>query len=271
MKKYFVNFIFIIWFASFSYLCGCISINIFSDQEDVKLGKQLDEDIKSKPAEYPLLLERPDVKKYVEQIGYKILNSSHIKKRGIYTYNFEIINDDSLINAFATPGGYIYVYTGLLKFLDNEAALAGVIGHEIAHAERRHATQRLTKYYGASILISIILGDNPSQLAEISANLFTGVAFLANSRSDETESDDYSFKYLRDTEYYPGAIRYFFEKIQQEKGVRGGSFERLLSTHPLPQDRIENIDKLMKTIGNPEPNEGNLFAARYADFKLKLP
>lgn len=271
MKKYFANFIFVLWFASLSFMCASIGMNIFSDQDDVKLGQQLDNEIKSNPKEYPILQNRPDVKSYVEQIGRKILNSPNIKKKGIYPYTYEIIHDDKTINAFATPGGYIYVYTGLLKFVDNEATLAGIIGHEIAHAERRHSTQRLTKQYGVSILLSIVLGEQPAQIAEIGANLFTGFAFLANSRSDETESDEYSIKYLQNTEYYPGAIKYFFDKIQAEKASRGGNLERFLSTHPLPQDRIDDVNKQMQKIGNPQPSEANLFAVRYQAFKSTLP
>ena len=82
----------------------------------------------------------------------------------------EIINNPDVLNAFAIPGGYIYLYTGLLLYLDSEAALAGVIAHEIAHVEERHSTQRLTKYYGISILLGIALGENPSTIAEIATN-----------------------------------------------------------------------------------------------------
>lgn len=250
--------------------CGG-GLNIFSDSDDIKLGQQVDQEIRSKPSEYPILQGRPDVKAFVEQVGNKVLVSPAVKKRGVYAYTYEIVHDDNTINAFCTPGGYIYVYTGLLKFVDNEATLAGVMGHEIAHAERRHSTQRITKAYGAQILLSIALGERPSQIAEITANLFTGLALLANSRSDETESDEYSFRYLQSTEYYPGAIKYFFEKIQSEKGSRGGSFERLLSTHPLPHDRIDDVNKMLQQIGNPQPTEANLFTQRYQSFKATLP
>lgn len=246
-------------------------INIFSDADDVKLGKQVDQEIRSKPNEFPIMQGRPDVKQFVETVGKKILASPDVRKKGIYAYTYEIIHDDSTINAFCTPGGYIYVYTGLLKFVDDEATLAGVMGHEIAHAERRHATQRITKAYGVQIVLAIALGQNPSQVVEIAANLFTGLALLANSRSDETESDTYSFKYLQSTEYYPGAIKFFFEKIQREKGARGGSLERLLSTHPLPQDRVDHVNKMLHQIGSPEPTEENLFSQRYQAFKATLP
>ncbi|MGH2568807.1 MAG: M48 family metalloprotease, partial [Bacteroidota bacterium] len=187
----------------------------------------------------------------------------------IYAYQFEVIHDDSTVNAFCTPGGYIYVYTGLLKFLDNEAALAGVLGHEIAHAERRHATRRMTSALGVQILLSIVLGESPTQAAQIAGNLFGGLALLKNSRDDETESDTYSMKYLQSTEYFSGGIRYFFEKVSS--GRKGGAFDRLLSTHPLPQDRIDNVEKLIKQNQISEPSEENLFSTRYQEFKKKLP
>ena len=271
MKKYFANFIIVVCLIAASFNCATLGINMYSDEDDVKLGQQLDQEIRTNQKEYPILQNRPDVKNYVEQIGRKVLNSPSIEKRSVYAYKFEIIHSDSTINAFATPGGYVYVYTGLLKFVNNEATLAGVLAHEIAHAERRHATRRMTDYYGASILVSIILGEKPSQFAEIAANLFTGLGFLANSRADEKEADSWSIKYLQDTEYYPGGIKYFFENIEGKKGARGGSLERLLSTHPLPQDRMDDVNNQMQKIGNPQPTEANIFSARYKAFKSTLP
>ncbi|MBI3006152.1 MAG: M48 family metalloprotease [Ignavibacteriales bacterium] len=258
-------------FSFFSLSCGgSLGINLFPDSKDIELGKQIDQEIRKTPKEYPLLKDRPDVKAYVEHIGRKILASPDIVKRGIYAYQFEIIKDDSTINAFCTPGGYIYVYTGLLKFVDNEATLAGVIGHEIAHAEKRHATRRMTAALGYQIVLSVLLGGNPGETEKIAGNLFTGLALLRNSRGDEEEADNFSIKYLRSTEYYPGGIRYFFEKIGGTGG-RGGAFQRFLSTHPLPQDRIHNVTKQVQFLGYPEPTENNIFSVRYAEFKNRLP
>ncbi len=262
--------ILIISFISFS-CSGSLGVNIFPDSKDIELGRQIDQEIRKNPKEYPILKDRPEIKSYVEQVGKKVLSSPEVKKKDLYAYQFEVIHDDSTINAFCTPGGYIYVYTGLLRFVDNEATLAGIIGHEIAHAERRHATRRMTNALGIQVLAAVVLGENPSQLAQISANLFAGLGLLVNSRADETESDTYSIKYLQSTEYYPGAIRYFFEKVQDGNGKRGGAFERLLSTHPLPHDRIKNVEKIMKQLGDPQPSEENLFSSRYAEMKKKLP
>jgi len=214
-----------------------------------------------------------DIKDYVTGLGKEILNSPKIVKRNIYPYNFQVIND-TIINAFCTPGGFVYVYTGLMKFVDNEATLAGIVGHEIAHAERRHVTQRLTAYYGVSMLLSFILGGNPSMLAEIAANLFVGLAFLKNSRDDETEADYYSIQYLKSTKWYPGGITFFFDKIKEEqrqKGTTPGDLDRMLSTHPLPNDRINFVNKeLNKLNPKPDPTKG-LYTDEYQAFKQKLP
>lgn len=256
---------------SFLYSCGA---NIFSESDDVKMGKEIDDQIKANAKEYPMLQGHQDIKDYVSGIGKTIITSSpKIEYKKVFPYNFQVIND-TIVNAFCTPGGYIYVYTGLMKFIDNEATLAGVIAHEIAHAERRHMTQRLTSYYGVSMIMNIVLGNNPNSIAEIVANLFTGLGFLANSRSDEIEADNYSIKYLSSTKYYPGAITFFFDKISEEQKRSGntpGGLDRLLSTHPLPQDRIDNAKTQIKNLKNkPDPTSG-LYTEEFQQVKSKLP
>jgi predicted Zn-dependent protease len=243
-------------------------INVFPVSKDIELGQQFDGEIRKSSKEYPILKDRPDVKTYVANIGKKILASPDIKYRDQFAYQFEIINDDSTVNAFCTPGGYVYVYIGLLKFLDNEASLASVIAHEIAHAERRHSTNKMTTQYGVQTVIGLAsgkIGESGTQIASIAA----GLSLLKYNRTEEEEADTYSFKYLQSTEYYPGAIRYFFEKVGV--GRSGGAFERLLSTHPLPQDRFDHVNKLLMEAGNPQPSESNIFAKRYQQFKGSLP
>jgi len=274
-RKFFLAnaFLLISVLLSFSFLYSC-GMNLFSEEDDVKMGKEIDDEIKAHPKEYPMLQGHQEVKDYVSSLGRYILNvSPKIEYKKTFPYNFQVIND-TIVNAFCTPGGYIYVYTGLMKFIDNEATLAGIVGHEIAHAERRHMTQRLTSYYGVSFVMSIVLGNNPNSVAEIVANLFTGLGFLANSRSDEQEADDYSIKYLSTSRYYPGAITFFFDKISEEqrrKGESPGGLDRLLSTHPLPQDRIDNVKEKLKTLPKTfDPTKG-LYTEEYQQIKSKLP
>jgi len=235
----------------FIYSCDT-GINIFSLQDDAQLGQELNAQIQSDPAEYPIFRGDPAIKSYiVSQIFNQILQSPQVKYTDVFNYQMEIIDDDSTLNAFALPGGYVYVYSGLLKYLNSSAALAGVLGHEIAHAELRHATQRMTAYYGVSILLNIILGENPSQLEEIAANLFVGLGFLANSRADEDQADDYSIKYLEDTRFYPGGVMFFFEQMRDDGLVSSNADEiaTFLSTHPDPIDRINKTQERLQQAG----------------------
>ena len=248
--------------------CG---VNIYKDSDDVNLGAQLDKEIRANPKEYPIMQGRPEVKSYVGGIVQKVLASPDVQKRAIYPYAVEIIQDDKTVNAFCTPGGYIYVYTGLMKFLDNEASLAGVLGHEIAHAERRHATKRITAAHGAQILLGEVLGKNPSTVAQIAGNLFTNLGFLKNSRDDEMEADNYSMQYLRSTDYYPGSIKYFFEKIGAAGGSTSSSLTTLFLTHPPSEDRANNVQAKMAEWKVPSPAESQLFTKSYQAFKKKLP
>lgn len=249
------------------FLVAC-SFNIFPVSDDIQLGKQVQQEIAKDPKQYPIL-NNSAARSYLQNMINQIIISPKIKYRKEFAYKVEIINDDKTVNAFCTPGGYIYVYTGLLKKLDNEAALAGVLGHEIAHAENRHSTQRMTKAYGASVLTNIVLGNDSGELEQLGANLITGLALLKNSRSDELEADEDSFHFLESTKWYPGGIKFFFEKVMTNKS--SSVFEELLSTHPMPQDRLDQINKLIKESNTTGATKGdNLFKARYQDFLKSL-
>ncbi len=232
-------------------------INIFSLQDDVQLGQELNAQVQNDPQEYPIFHGDPAIKSYiVSQIFNQILASPQIENKNVFNYQMNIIDDDATLNAFALPGGYIYVYTGLLKYLTSSGALAGVLGHEIAHAELRHATQRMTAYYGVSILLNIVLGENPSQIEEIAANLFVGLGFLANSRSDEDQADEYSVKYLNDTRFYPGSVMFFFEEMRDDGLISSNANEiaTFLSTHPDPIDRIASTKQRLQDMNIPIKN-----------------
>ena len=226
-------------------------INLFTDADEVQLGQQFDQEITNNPKEYPIYANMA-VKNYINnRIFQHLMQSPEIKKKTVYSYQLEMMDNDSVPNAFAVPGGYLYLYTGLVKYLDSEAALAGVIGHEIAHVERRHATQRITSAYGLQMLASLALGNNPSQVTVMVANLFSGLTLLANSRANEDESDEYSMKYLSGTRYYPGSVKFFFEKLKADGKVSSGSggIEAFLSTHPDPVERISSTNERLRNMG----------------------
>lgn len=249
--------------------CAGLKINMFTPQDDAVLGKQLDTEIRQNHAEYPLL-DNPEIKNYLQKMIDEIVKSPEIKYRKEFAYKIEVIDKENIINAFCTPGGYIYVYTGLLKFLDDEAALAGVLAHEIAHAECRHTTTRMTSALGMQALADAYLENNDNETSRMATNLFSGMALLNNSREDEYEADANSFKYLLTTRWYPGAIKIFFTKIIGSTGTQGTSFKQLLSTHPMPKERLDKVTQYLKKHNIDPPSEANLFYGKYQKIKNKL-
>lgn len=239
------------------------TFNIFSIEDDKKLGEQLDQEINSKPEEFPILPENQYQAAYthLRRIRDNILNSGKVFYKDEFKWQVKIIHNDTILNAFAAPGGYIYVYTGIIKYLDSEHELAGVMAHEIAHADRRHSTDQLTKIYGIAILLQLTLGNNPNLLAEIAATLVS----LKFSRDNESEADEYSVIYMCPTDYYADGAAAFFEKIQQSGG---GRIPEFISTHPDPGNRVSAITNKKNELGC---NGNQSFDSRYMAFKNSLP
>jgi predicted Zn-dependent protease len=260
----------------FVLICGSLAIsgcrkdegvNFFSLQQDKDFGLQMSQEIAKNPTEYPMLdaTQYPSAYAKIKSIRDKILATGELAHKNDFTWEVKIINKP-VLNAFATPGGYIYVYTGLIKYLDNEAQLAGVLGHEMAHADLRHSTKQLTKQYGFSILLSVLLGDNAGKMASIAADLAQGLSSLAFSRDDEYQADEYSVKYLLKTDYDPRGVEGFFEKMIKENGTSNAPV--FLSTHPADADRIANINKIWQKNGS---KTGETYASEYSTFKATLP
>ncbi len=222
-------------------------INIFTLEDDMALGLSVKEEIESDPATYPILSEAsyPEAYQHLIRIRDTILASGKVGHADEFSWECKLV-DDEVLNAFCAPGGYIYVYTGLIKFLDNEAQLAGVLGHEMAHAARRHSTSQLTKAYGLSVMLSVIVGDDPGLLAQITASLLV----LAFSRSHENDADAYSVIYLNPSHYDSRGVGGFFEKLH--KGDSSGINILFFSTHLSDANRIENINNKSMELGSVE-------------------
>ncbi len=240
----------------FGYSCKKDSgINIFTLEQDKQFGAQLKGQIDSSPAQYPVLpyIGNEAAYNYLYAMRDEILTSDKIQYKNEFNWELYIIDNDSTLNAFCAPGGYIYVYTGIIKFLDEADHLAGVLGHEIAHADRRHSTQQMTQAYGINVLLTILAGDNPGMLAQIAAGLTT----LSFSRSHETDADDHSVEYLCDTDYASNGAAAFFQKLI-DLGQSGGT-PAFLSTHPDPGNRVQNINGDASELGcstTLKPNAG---------------
>jgi beta-barrel assembly-enhancing protease len=238
-------------------------VPFFSIEDDKDLGAKVKAEIEANPAEYPMLSESqyPQAYTYIRTLTSKILNDE-VTYKDEFVWEVKIIQRDDILNAFCAPGGYIYVYTGLIKYLESEDQLAGVMGHEIAHADQRHSSKAMQTQYGISVLLSVVAGENQGLITEIAANL----AALKNSRKHETEADEYSVKYLCPTEYNAAGAAGFFEKLIAD-GNSGGTPE-FLSTHPNPDNRVEFIhdEKNRKGCTGDDTN-----VSAYEAFKNSLP
>ena len=249
MKKHilFTVLFFVIWGSTQAQFFR--NFNLFSVDDDIKLGEQLKGEIAQDSTTYPLLDEQqyPEAYAHIRRIRDRILNSGKVQYKDKFAWEVRIIHNDSTLNAFVTPGGYIYVYTGLIKYLDHEDELAGVMGHEIAHADRRHSTRNMTKQYGISAILGILLGRNPGKLSEILGGITGNLAGLKFSRDLEAEADSYSVDYLSHTEYQCNGAAGFFAKMLKEGS--GQAPPQFLSTHPSSESRVEDINTKARSIG----------------------
>ena len=210
--------------------------NLFSVEQDIQLGAQVAGEIDGNPAEYPLLdsAKYPEAYVYVYKVRDKILNTGEVDFKDDFEWRLRIIHDDSTLNAFCTPGGYIYIYTGILKYLDSEDQFAGVMGHEIAHADMRHSTRQMTKMYGVQVLLDVMAGDKAA-LRQVTGALIG----LKNSRKHETEADTKSVHYLCPTDYNAAGGAGFFRKIEE---AGGSGVPEFISTHQDPGNRVYHFE-----------------------------
>ncbi|MBN2070310.1 MAG: M48 family metalloprotease [Candidatus Krumholzibacteriota bacterium] len=236
-------------------------VNLISSPEEVQMGKEFSVEIEKQFEIY----DDPEVSGYVQRVGNRLVQ---VCDRRDIEYHFAVINKDEL-NAFALPGGYIYIYTGLLSELDDEAQLAGVLAHEIGHVASRHSTERLTAMYGYQILSSLILGDNPGQMAQLVSNIFSTGGFLAYSRTNEFEADRLGSKYSNSAGYDPNGIVELLGKLHSTEEREPGKLEELLSTHPPTSDRIARTKTIVASFGDTSGKERS--AARYQEMKRSLP
>lgn len=269
MKNNYIILLLAVAFALTTSSCG--KINLLSLEDEKQLGLQSKAQIESDPAQFPLLsrAQYPAAYAYLEQMKTDILNSGQVKYKNDFAWELYIINDPNTLNAFCTPGGYIYVYTGLIKYLDNGSSLAGVLGHEIGHADLRHSGKQLTSQMGLQTLLQIVTGATGAQIGQM-VSLLAGLGSLQFSRDHEKESDAASVKYLCPTKYQTDGASQFFEKLINSG--QSGSTPTFMSTHPDPGSRVQNIrTDAANTSSCYSSKVSYTNDAEYAAFKNSLP
>lgn len=218
---------------------GKKSLILVSTQQEISIGKELVKQVEKQGK----VVEDSVVNSYVSEIGNRI---AKISDRPDLDYAFKVLAD-SQINAFACPGGFVYVYSGLLKKMDNEAQLAGVLAHEISHVVARHSVQRLQEVLGLQMLISVALGKESHQATEKMANTGLGLILQGYGRQNEFEADKFGTYYMAQAGYNPSGMLELLTKLSQQENGKPSGFEGLFASHPQTEDRIKKVKEQVST------------------------
>jgi predicted Zn-dependent protease len=211
---------------------GKRQVNMFSEEQEVALGRQNHEQIVQQLGLY----EDRELQSYVQELGRDIASRS---ERPNLPWNFAVV-DDASVNAFALPGGYIYVTRGMMSHLTSEAELVGVLGHEAGHVTARHSVNQISKQQLTQIglMAGMILGGREAQQYGDLANLAGGLMFLKFSRDDERQADELGLRYMEAGGYPPQAMGEVFGLLSRVSAAeQKGRLPNWLATHPNPEER----------------------------------
>jgi len=216
------------------------------------------------------LVQDAAVHQYINNLGESI--ARHGKRE--WDYTFYVVNAD-VINAFALPGGYVYINRGVIERSDNLAELAGVIAHEIGHVEERHGAEQLERAQNANLGINmayILLGRAPGQLEQAAIQVGGSAIFAGYSRDAETEADAVAVRLLARSGIDPTGLTTFFKELLNENQRSPSTVEQWFSTHPLTEERIANTRQEIAELGlTPQQlSRMQVTSQGYTDMKARL-
>jgi predicted Zn-dependent protease len=218
---------------------GKQEISLISEQGEIELGASTDKEVRAQFGVY----EDPSLEEYVQKVGMALVPHTH---RPHLTYHFAVL-DTPVVNAFAVPGGYIYVTRGILALMNSEAELAVVLAHELGHVNARHSVRKMSQMMLAQIglVVGSALSETFAKAAGV-AGVGVQLLFLQFSRDDERQADQLGVEYTRKGQYNPAYMIDFFESLQTMGDLSGGqTLPGFLSTHPLTSERIKNTQAMI--------------------------
>jgi predicted Zn-dependent protease len=236
---------------------------LISDEQSQQIGAQVHAGLEEKGMR---TISDPVVTDYVRGIARTIFSQAAGDRPGV-EFQLDVIDDPKSVNAFAIPGGRIYVYSGLLIEAENEAEVAGVLAHETGHVVGRHIERAMVNAYGLQALAGLALGRDPSLAAEVVTGFVAQGVLLAHGRSEETEADEYGARYAARAGYDPRALITFFQKLEAREGGGSGGAMKWLRSHPLTTDRIAHLNRY---IGERRLSGSTLGARRHREIRDRL-
>jgi predicted Zn-dependent protease len=237
-------------------------LNWYSQEKEIALGKQLAQEVERQAK----IIDDPVIAEYVNRVGQNLVRNSDAK----VPFTIKVIDTEE-VNAFALPGGFFFVNSGLILKADTEAELAGVMAHEIAHVAARHGTRQATRAEVANLatIPLIFMGGWAGYGIRQAASVLIPVGFLQFSKAFESEADMLGLQYMYKTGYDPEAFVDFFEKIESLEKKKPGTMAKVFSTHPPTDDRIVAAQKNIQTMLKERP-EYVVTTSEFNDVKGRL-
>jgi len=237
-------------------------VNFYSIEKEIALGKQMAQEVERQAK----IVDDPIIAEYVNRIGQNLVRNSDAK----VPFTIKVVDSEE-INAFALPGGFFFVNTGILLNADNEAEMAGVMAHEIAHVAARHGTRQATRgdivNYGSIPLI--FLGGWTGYAIRQGMGLAIPMGFLQFSRGFESEADLLGLEYMYKAGYDPESFVDFFEKVQSQEKRKPGTMSKVFSSHPPTDERIKSAQKNIQEYLKAKP-EYVLSTSEFSDVKTRV-
>jgi beta-barrel assembly-enhancing protease len=219
--------------------------NLFSEKQDVEIGRQSAAEVDK---QLPVLKDKT-VQAYVNRIGKRL---AAVAPGADYPYQFKVLNLSDF-NAFALPGGFMYVNRGLIEAAGDEAELAGVMAHEIAHVALRHGTNQVSKAYlaqaGLGVLGGVLGGGQTSDVIGAVGGFGLNSLFLKYSRNAEEQADIVATQMMAKAGYDPMAMARMFERLREQSGRDPGKVEQFFSSHPAPANRARRVQQEAQAVG----------------------